>query len=106
MVFAGDCSLVERSLSLFWWAKFWSGDNWDRWVILWIPTRRTRFFYLITGLHGVHLLGGLVAWFRASVRLWRGAEVAKIRMSVELCAVYWHFLLVVWLVMFGLLLVT
>jgi cytochrome c oxidase subunit 3 len=27
-------------------------------------------------------------------------------MSVELCAVYWHFLLVVWLVMFGLLLVT
>jgi len=25
---------------------------------------------------------------------------------VELCAVYWHFLLVVWLVMFGLLLVT
>jgi len=64
------------------------------------------FFYLITGLHGVHLLGGLVAWFRASVRLWRGAEVAKIRMSVELCAVYWHFLLVVWLVMFGLLLVT
>ena len=64
------------------------------------------FFYLITGLHGLHLLGGLVAWFRASVRLWRGAEVAKIRMSVELCAVYWHFLLLVWLVMFGLLLVT
>jgi cytochrome c oxidase subunit 3 len=64
------------------------------------------FFYLITGLHGVHLLGGLVAWFRASIRLWRGAEVVKIRMSVELCAVYWHFLLVVWLVMFGLLLVT
>jgi cytochrome c oxidase subunit 3 len=64
------------------------------------------FFYLITALHGLHLLGGLVAWFRASLRLWRGAEVAKIRMSVDLCAVYWHFLLLVWLVMFGLLLVT
>lgn len=64
------------------------------------------FFYLITGLHGLHLLGGLVAWLRASFRLWRGAGVAKIRMSVELCAVYWHFLLLVWLVMFGLLLVT
>jgi cytochrome c oxidase subunit 3 len=64
------------------------------------------FFYLITGLHGLHLLGGLIAWLRASVRLWRGAEVAKIRLSVELCAVYWHFLLLVWLVMFGLLLVT
>ena len=64
------------------------------------------FFYLITGFHGLHLLGGLVAWFRASVRLWRGAEVAKIRSSVELCAVYWHVLLLDWLVMFGLLLVT
>ena len=64
------------------------------------------FFYLITGLHGLHLLGGLVAWFRASLRLWGGADVAKIRMSVDLCAVYWHFLLLVWLVMFGLLLVT
>jgi cytochrome c oxidase subunit 3 len=64
------------------------------------------FFYLITALHGLHLLGGLVAWFRASLRLWRGAEVAKIRMSVDLCAVYWHFLLLVWLVMFGLFLVT
>ena len=64
------------------------------------------FFYLITGLHGVHLLGGLVAWFRASLRLWRGVGVNKIRLSVDLCAIYWHFLLLVWLVMFGLLLVT
>ena len=64
------------------------------------------FFYLITGLHGLHLLGGLIAWLRASIKLWQGAEVAKIRLSVELCAVYWHLLLLVWLVMFGLLLVT
>ena len=64
------------------------------------------FFYLITGLHGLHLAGGLIAWLRASFRLWQGADVARIRMSVELCTVYWHFLLLVWLVMFGLLLVT
>lgn len=64
------------------------------------------FFYLITGLHGLHLPGGLIAWLRASFRLWRGADLARIRMSVELCTVYWHFLLLVWLVMFGLLLVT
>ena len=64
------------------------------------------FFYLITGLHGLHLAGGLIAWLRASFRLWRGADLARIRMSVELCTVYWHFLLLVWLVMFSLLLVT
>jgi cytochrome c oxidase subunit 3 len=33
-------------------------------------------------------------------------DVAKVRGSVELCAVYWHFLLVIWIVIFGLLLFT
>jgi cytochrome c oxidase subunit 3 len=61
------------------------------------------FFYLITGLHGLHLLGGLVAWGRTAARVWGDFDVAKVRQSVELCAVYWHFLLLVWLVLFGLL---
>jgi cytochrome c oxidase subunit 3 len=61
------------------------------------------FFYLITGLHGVHLLGGLVAWSRTVSKVWGDFDVAKIRQSVEMCTVYWHFLLLVWLVLFGLL---
>ena len=61
------------------------------------------FFYLITGVHGLHLLGGLVAWGRAVVKVWGDFDVAKIRQSVELCTAYWHFLLLVWLVLFGLL---
>lgn len=61
------------------------------------------FFYLITGLHGVHLLGGLVAWGRTVSKVWGDFDVAKVRQSVELCTVYWHFLLLVWLVLFGLL---
>jgi len=64
------------------------------------------FFYLITALHGLHLLGGLVAWGRTTAKVWRGFEVAQVRLSVELCAVYWHFLLLVWLILFGLLLFT
>jgi cytochrome c oxidase subunit III len=61
------------------------------------------FFYLITALHGLHLLGGLVAWGRTAAKVWRGLDVVHVRLSVELCTVYWHFLLVVWLVLFGLL---
>lgn len=61
------------------------------------------FFYLITGVHGLHLLGGLVAWGRTVVRVWGDFDVAKVRQSVELCTLYWHFLLLVWLVLFGLL---
>jgi cytochrome c oxidase subunit 3 len=61
------------------------------------------FFYMITGLHGLHLVGGLVAWGRTVAKVWGDFEVAKIRQSVELCTTYWHFLLLVWLVLFGLL---
>ena len=61
------------------------------------------FFYLITGVHGLHLLGGLVAWGRTVAKVWGNFDAAKIRQSVELCTVYWHFLLLVWLVLFGLL---
>lgn len=61
------------------------------------------FFYMITGLHGVHLIGGLVVWGQILIRVWRGFELEKVRHSVELCTLYWHFLLLVWLVLFGLL---
>lgn len=61
------------------------------------------FFYLMTGLHAVHLLGGLWVWSKSMIKLGSGAEVKEIRLSVELCTVYWHFLLLVWVVLFGLL---
>jgi cytochrome c oxidase subunit III len=61
------------------------------------------FFYVLTALHGLHLLGGLVVWGKATARIWTGAELADVRLSVELCTVYWHFLLVVWVAFFALL---
>ena len=61
------------------------------------------FFYLLTAVHGLHVLGGLVALGRDCRKVWRGFEVDQVRLSVELCAIYWHFLLVVWLVFFSLL---
>jgi len=61
------------------------------------------FFYLITAMHGLHLMGGLVALGRTIAKVWRGADLTKVRLSVELCAIYWHFLLLVWLVLLGLL---
>jgi cytochrome c oxidase subunit III len=61
------------------------------------------FFYVMTGIHALHILGGLWVWTRASFRVWSGTAPEKIRLAVELCAVYWHFLLLVWLVLFALL---
>jgi cytochrome c oxidase subunit 3 len=62
------------------------------------------FFYLLTALHGLHLLGGLWVWGKTTAKVRRGVEVGEVRLSVELCTVYWHYLLVVWLVLFTVLL--
>jgi cytochrome c oxidase subunit 3 len=61
------------------------------------------FFYLFTAVHGLHVLGGLVAWGRAVLRTWLGAVPAMARLGVELCATYWHYLLAVWVVLYALL---
>ncbi len=64
------------------------------------------FFYVLTALHGLHLLGGLGALGWTMDKIYRDVKLDEARQSVDLCAVYWHFLLVVWLVVFGLLLFT
>ena len=61
------------------------------------------FFYTLTALHVLHLAGGMVALLRTMARAWSSSVTAeKLTLSMELCAVYWHFLLMVWLVLFAL----
>ncbi|MEP5763154.1 MAG: cytochrome c oxidase subunit 3 [Halieaceae bacterium] len=64
------------------------------------------FFYLITGVHGAHMLGGILALARTLQLSGRPEQREHYRMNVDLCTVYWHFLLVVWLVLFYMLLTT
>ena len=64
------------------------------------------FFYVLTALHGMHLLGGMWVWGRTTTRVLTGADAESVRLSVELCTVYWHYLLLVWIVLFALLLST
>lgn len=65
------------------------------------------FFYLLTAVHALHILGGLYVWMKTAARLGKpGAEPSDVALGVELCAIYWHFLFFVWLVLFALLLYT
>jgi cytochrome c oxidase subunit 3 len=57
------------------------------------------FFYALTGLHGLHLIGGLVALAGTGAAAWGVVPAANLRIRVELCAMYWHFLLLIWLLL-------
>jgi cytochrome c oxidase subunit III len=57
-------------------------------------------FYLMTGFHGLHLLGGIL--FMAAVAgLISGRTRAPATPAVEVCAYYWHFVDVVWVALFA-----
>jgi cytochrome c oxidase subunit 3 len=61
------------------------------------------FFYVFTATHGLHLLGGIVALAYAALagRLGRGIEAR--RMVLEVTALYWHFMGILWVYILGLL---
>ena len=96
----GVCTLVFLA------GQLWAWQQLDAAGYYLTTNPANAFFYLLTALHGLHLLGGLWVWAGTTVKLQRGAAVHEVRLSVELCTVYWHFLLVVWLVLFGVLLFT
>lgn len=75
-------------------------------------TPASAFFYVFTGLHGLHLLGGLLVLGKITTRVYRSdlsnhtLIAEQVLLSVKLCAIYWHFLLLIWLAIFALLFFT
>ncbi len=61
------------------------------------------YFYLLTAVHGVHLLGGLVVLTNVVFRVWYDGALDRLSGPLQLCTTYWHFLLGIWLVLFALL---
>ncbi|MFT7320944.1 cytochrome c oxidase subunit 3 [Congregibacter sp.] len=61
------------------------------------------YFYLLTALHGLHLLGGLVVVVALIIRASSDIGSDKLVASIGLSATYCHYLFLVWLVLFALL---
>ena len=59
------------------------------------------FFYLMTGLHALHVLAGLLVF--GKVLLGLSETPSGDELGLQLCAWYWHFLLAIWLVLFAVL---
>jgi cytochrome c oxidase subunit 3 len=65
------------------------------------------FFYLLTALHILHLMGGLIAWSLVTFKSFVvQKETSDFALKVKLCEIYWHFLLIVWMLLFAMLLIT
>jgi cytochrome c oxidase subunit III len=58
------------------------------------------FVYVFSGLHGLHLLGGVVFLIIVLIQTFRYKIHAKSLDQIEMCATYWHFLDGLWLYLF------
>jgi|GEM_PF-231098 len=65
------------------------------------------FFYILTGIHAVHVIAGMVALASVLLRVWYPTSnensILKRRAIAEVVGWYWHFMDAVWLVLFVLL---
>jgi cytochrome c oxidase subunit 3 len=64
------------------------------------------FVYILTGLHGIHIVSALVFLVILLIKVQRGKVHSKRLLSIEMCATYWHFLGGLWLYLFVFLLLT
>jgi cytochrome c oxidase subunit III len=58
-------------------------------------------FYGLTGLHGAHVFVGLTLLTFATIRAFRGHYTAKEHRGVEVPGIYWHFVDVMWIVVYS-----
>jgi cytochrome c oxidase subunit III len=59
-------------------------------------------FYGLTGLHGAHVFVGLLLLTFANIRAWRGHFGPKMKdhLGVEVPGIYWHFVDIMWIIVF------
>jgi cytochrome c oxidase subunit III len=57
-------------------------------------------FYGLTGLHGLHVFVGLTLLAIMNIRTLRGHFSPEAHMGVEMAGIYWHFVDVMWIVVF------
>jgi cytochrome c oxidase subunit 3 len=61
------------------------------------------FFLILTGVHAIHLLGGILALLYAGITTWLHKPPETRRIIIDVTTWYWHFMGALWLYIFGLL---
>ena len=68
-------------------------------------TPSSSFFYVATGLHAVHLVGGILALFYAALVVHRRHGFDRRRVTLDVTSWYWHSMTVLWVYLLFLLVV-
>ena len=63
------------------------------------------FLYVLTGIHGLHILGGVIFLIIVLISTYRFQVHSKNMTRIELCSTFWHFLDVLWLYLFAFLMI-
>jgi cytochrome c oxidase subunit 3 len=83
----------------------WAGVVADRWAGSEEFRLALTGFYVLSGLHGLHVIGGLIALLRTTIGAARGRYSPQEHAALQYAGWYWHFLDVVWLIIFILLMI-
>ena len=69
-------------------------------------TLQSSFFYILTGLHGIHILGGIIALGLVLAKALKNQLNAFSHEPLRLCTTYWHVIDALWIYLFLLLLLS
>jgi len=97
-------SSIFTSIFIFGQISVWQQLMTDGYFIATNPANS--FFYLLTGLHGVHLIGGVLALLYVIKGFYKDVQPKTLKASLSLCTTYWHYLFLLWLFLFALLTAT
>jgi cytochrome c oxidase subunit 3 len=59
-------------------------------------TLHSSFFYILTGLHGIHLVGGIIGLTWLHAQAFKNRLTSSSHEPLKLCATYWHFMDLLW----------
>jgi len=85
---------------VFLWMQF---EGWKQLVamnVYFVGNPSGSFFYVFTGLHGFHIISGLIVLTTALIAAFKLNIHSKNLRRIQICTTYWHFLDILWLYLF------
>ena len=87
----------------FLWGQYIAWKHLASQRIFYAGNQSSRFFYLITGVHGVHLVLGIMLLVAALIGMKSLRQIESKQILVDCSAWYWHTMGVLWIFLFALL---